>query len=250
MEAEGLEFHPGNNCIVLTGTYDPNTMKFERETARSLDYGLDFYAPQTMETADGRRVIIGWMQSCEKAFLPEGFPWCGILSIPRELFLENGRLCQRPVRELENYLKEKAVYTDVSIGKKQALTCIQGRMIDLSVTVKGKAYDKWTLYLAAGENHYSTITYDRKAEVLTFDRTYSGVHWNIVHNRSMAVKAEEELSLRILMDRYTVEIFAEGGAKVFSALIYTENEAEGIFFESDGEAVMDVTAKEIVLEEK
>ena len=158
MEAEGLEFHPGNNCIVLTGTYDPKTMKFERETARSLDYGLDFYAPQTMETADGRRVIIGWMQSCEKAFLPEGFPWCGILSIPRELFLENGRLCQRPVRELENYLKEKAVYTDVSIGKKQALTCIQGRMIDLSVTVKGKAYDKWTLYLAAGEKHYSTIT--------------------------------------------------------------------------------------------
>ena len=75
MEAEGLEFHPGNNCIVLTGTYDPKTMKFERETARSLDYGLDFYAPQTMETADGRRVIIGWMQSCEKAFLPEGFPW-------------------------------------------------------------------------------------------------------------------------------------------------------------------------------
>ena len=59
--------------------------------------------------------------------------------------------------------------------------------------------------LAAGEKHYSTITYDRKAEVLTFDRTYSGVHWNIVHNRSMAVKAEEELSLRILMDRYTVE---------------------------------------------
>ena len=88
-------------------------------------------------------------------------------------------------------------------------------MIDLSVMAKGKAYDKWTLYLAAGEKHYSTITYDRKAEVLTFDRTYSGVHWNIVHNRSMAVKAEEELSLRILMDRYTVEIFAEGGAKVF-----------------------------------
>lgn len=63
-------------------------------------------------------------------------------------------------------------------------------------------------------------------------------------------KAEEELFSSDSVDRYTVEIFAEGGAKVFSALIYTENEAEGIFFESDGEAVMDVTAKEIVLEEK
>ena len=28
---------------------------------------------------------------------------------------------------------------------------------------------------------------------------------------------EEELSLRILLDRYTVEIFADGGAEVFSA---------------------------------
>ena len=251
MEAEGLEFHPGNNCIVLTGTYDPETMKFQRETVRSLDYGLDFYAPQTMETADGRRVIIGWMQSCEKAFLPEGFPWCGIMSIPRELFMENGRLCQRPVRELEAYLKEKAVYTDISVKEKQALSGIRGRMIELAITLKGTDYDSWTLSLAAGEKHDTTVTYDRKHKILTFDRTHSGVHWNLVHSRSMYVTGkEEELSLRILLDRYTVEIFADGGAEVFSALLYTEVESDGIFFESDGEALMDVTAREIVLEEK
>ena len=106
-------------------------------------------------------------------------------------FWKNGRLCQRPVRELENYLKEKSrVYRRFHREKKQALTCIQGRMIDLSVTVKGKAYDKWTLYLAAGRSITVRSPTTGKAEV---DRTYSSVHWNIVHNRSMAVKAEEEL---------------------------------------------------------
>ncbi len=154
MEAEGLEFHPGNNCIVLTGTYDPSLNGDSQKPLLRLGF-----------CTKGR--IIGWMQSCEKAFLPGELPWCGILSIPRELFLENGRLCQRPVRELENYLKEKAVYTDVSIGKKAGAACIQGkRMIDLSVTVKGKAYDKWTLYLAAGENHYSTITTGKRRFLL------------------------------------------------------------------------------------
>ena len=124
-------------------------------------------------------------------------------------------------------------------------------MIELAITLKGTGYDSWTLSLAAGEKHDTTVTYDRKHKILTFDRTHSGVHWNLVHSRSMYVTGkEEELSLRILLDRYTVEIFADGGAEVFSALLYTEAESDGIFFESDGEALMDVTAREIVLEEK
>ena len=107
MEAEGLEFHPGNNCIVLTGTYDPKTMKFERETARSLDYGLDFYAPQTMGNG-------GWPKSYHRldAVLREGFP-AGGLPLVRHLKhparAVSGKMavpCQRPVRNWKNYRRK------------------------------------------------------------------------------------------------------------------------------------------------
>lgn len=50
MEAEGLEFHNGSNTVFLIGTYDKETMQFTRECAQCVAYGLDFYAPQTMQT--------------------------------------------------------------------------------------------------------------------------------------------------------------------------------------------------------
>ena len=56
MLADGLEFHNGNNAICLIGSYDKETMQFTRSSVQKVDYGLDFYAPQTMLTADGRRV--------------------------------------------------------------------------------------------------------------------------------------------------------------------------------------------------
>ena len=62
MLARGLEFHNGNGNIYITGSYDKKNHKFERSEVRAIDYGLDFYAPQTLLAPDGRRIMIGWMQ--------------------------------------------------------------------------------------------------------------------------------------------------------------------------------------------
>ncbi len=82
---EGLEFHNGNNSIYFTGTYDREARELPEEEARSVDCGLDFYAPQTVETEDGRRVMVGWLQSWDNYMTPEDFAWSGMMTIPREL---------------------------------------------------------------------------------------------------------------------------------------------------------------------
>ena len=43
-----------------------------------------------------------------------------------------------------------------------------------------------------------------------------------------------KVSLRILLDKYSVEIFANGGESVMTSLITTPQEADGIRFSSDG----------------
>jgi len=68
------------------------------------DYGFDFYAPQSFETEDGRRVHISWMgmPDCEEytnLTIAEGWQHC--FTFPREVFVEDGKVCQRPVRELQ-----------------------------------------------------------------------------------------------------------------------------------------------------
>src|SRR5699024_3696152 len=85
MMAEGLEFHNGNGMIYLIGEYDKETYRFHRQAVQSPDYGLDFYAAQTIQTPDGRRVMIAWMKSWDADFFPEGFRWNGMMTVPREL---------------------------------------------------------------------------------------------------------------------------------------------------------------------
>lgn len=57
------EFHNGNNSVYYMGKYDKKQHVFHYERVYSLDDGFDFYAPQTMLAPDGRRIMIGWMQS-------------------------------------------------------------------------------------------------------------------------------------------------------------------------------------------
>ena len=48
-------FHAGNGTLCLIGDYDPEK-GFTRRSAQAIDYGLDFYAPQTLEAPDGRLI--------------------------------------------------------------------------------------------------------------------------------------------------------------------------------------------------
>lgn len=45
----------------FVGDFDYDNHRFTRDNFKELDHGHDFYAPQTMQTPDGRRILIGWM---------------------------------------------------------------------------------------------------------------------------------------------------------------------------------------------
>ena len=55
-------------------------------------------------------------------------------------------------------------------------------------------------------------------------------------------KQSGKLNLRILLDRYSSEIFVNGGEQVLTMTYYSPGEADRITFEACGKACMDVTA--------
>ncbi len=249
MRADGM-FHNGNNTAFLTGDYDKDTMRFVRQGVQCVDYGLDFYAPQTMQTQDGRRIMIAWMQSWDNPVYPQEHLWSGMMTVPRELTLKDGCVLQTPVRELEKYRRHEVSYQNVTVGKETALEQVRGRSIDLELTVRGIERGKFRIRLASDGALYSEIIYDAEERVLTFDRTHSGLTRDVLCSRSMKLEGgKEELRLRILLDRYSVEIFADGGKNVMTSLIYTPQTAQNIIF-SCGETVdMDVRKFDIETEE-
>ena len=246
MEIDGLEIHAGNNALFLIGNYEN---EFTREKIQSADYGLDFYAPQTMLTEDGRRVMIGWMQSWDNPIYPATQKWSGMMTVPRELYLRNGRVRQMPVRELEAYRKNEVIYKDICIEKETELNGVSGRSTDIELSLKGHEYEKFRIRLAADEKYYSEIVYKRGKGILTFDRTYSGLTRDAVTARSMKVdNKNDELNLRILVDKYSVEIFVNDGEQAMTSLIYTPVNATKMTFTSDGKAYVDVKKYEIEVE--
>lgn len=248
MEAKGLEFHNGNNAAFLFGSYDKDTYAFTREGVQSADYGLDYYAPQTMETMDGRRILIAWMRSWETQLAPENFKWDSMMTFPREVRFIHGRVIQNPVKELEEYRGHKTEYHRVTFKGEKQFSDIKGRTIDMIVEVEAGSFETFKISLAADGVYHTDIIYNKKENIVTFDRTYSGLRRDIVNTRSMyAEERQGKIKLRILADKYSVEIFVNDGQQVMTSLIYTPQEAENIFFAADDDICVSLTKYDIVI---
>ena len=244
-EGTDPDFHPGLGTACMHGRYEKENGRFVPEGAQPVDHGIDFYAPQTLLLPDGRRIMIAWMQNWETSqFYREDLAFNGQMTIPREISFRNGRLVQNPVRELESLRGERAAYEDIEVEGCRELPGIGGRCIDLNVTIRpGEPSDgtkRFFIDLAVKGDIQTTLEFDPVLSQLSIDRTRSGFPHDIVNRRNIPVRlAEGALKLRILLDRYSLEVFINGGEQAASFVLYSPEDADGIRFRSIGRTVID-----------
>ncbi|MEY8523135.1 glycoside hydrolase family 32 protein [Lachnospiraceae bacterium 38-10] len=241
-----LEYHNGNGTVCLIGQYDEETDTFTEQYDQAVDYGIDFYAPQTVLTPDGRRVLIGWMQNWETCAVrtPED-KWFGQMSLPRELSVRDGRLYQNPIRELEERRRDRVEYREVLVRDAISLEGIRGRRADIELAVRPadeqRLYRKFAVRFAQNAQYQTSVSFRPLEGILKIDRTFSGSRKAVVHQRRSRINRKNgHLKLRIILDRFSVEVFINDGEQVMSATIQTVPEADGISFFADGEVKMDI----------
>lgn len=246
MLPQGLEYHNGNGTLCLIGTYDEIEEVFVEEQDQAIDYGIDFYAPQTLLAPDGRRIMVGWMQNWDTCNLhsPER-PWFGQMSLPRELSIVNGRLIQKPVRELEGLRGEEVRHENVTFSGLTRLDGVRGRKIDMELSIRPldeeNMYRKFAVRFAQNDTYHTAVSFRPLESIVKIDRKFSGSRRAIIHQRRSRVASRNgEIKLRIILDMFSVEVFVNDGEHVLSATMYTEKEADGISFLVDGVATMDV----------
>ncbi len=255
MDPVGLEFHVGSGTLCLIGDYDPDGRGFQRQYVQAVDYGLDFYAPQTLLAADGRRIMIAWMQNwATVGAKPCHCRWFGQMTLPRELSVKGGRLYQTPVRELEDCRDCPVIHRSIPVCGEVNLPGVQGRVLDMTVTVRptgGELYRWFRIRVAKDGEHETIIRYRPSNGTLKIDRTRSGLPYDIVHTRSLLVRDRGgEIKLRIILDRFSVEVFVNDGEQAASAVIYTRQEADAITFEAGGSVLMDVEKYDLILDKE
>ena len=172
------------------------------------DYGFDYYAPQSFETEEGRRIQIGWMgmPDCEEytnLTVDEGWQHC--FTFPREFFVRDGTVCQRPIRELEEKKRPAA-------SAKGCLKRAGDQVFEADIT--GIQNNSFRAVL--GEElilEYRMGRFEMRFTNQAKDSASAG--------RGLRYKEMKELrDVKILADVSSVEVFLNGGEAVFSTRYY------------------------------
>ena len=79
------------------------------------------------------------------------------MTVPKELRLENGRICQIPVREVKDCRRNPVSYAGVLVDGEKKLSGISGRVVDLELEVSGDDYQTFEIQVAADERFHSSI---------------------------------------------------------------------------------------------
>lgn len=221
---------------------DPSSQKI-----RWIDYGRDNYAGVSwsdISAEDGRRIYIGWMSNWKYAANTPTEGWRGAMTLPRVLTLEtrNGdiALIQHPVNELESIRSLQFESEGSSSAELQSI-CegIQLETYELVAEFSWAAnLDSIGFKIRASEHEATVIGYSVKEESLFIDRTRSG---NITFNDDFSGRHQAKLQsnsqyvkLQLIVDRSSVEVFANDGLLAMTDLIYPSSSSLGLSFFCDG----------------
>ncbi|MGI5958748.1 MAG: glycoside hydrolase family 32 protein [Massiliimalia sp.] len=244
-------FHCGNDVVALVGHWNSLTAPFQVEEYVPIDAGFDFYAPQTLETVDGRRIMIGWMQNWDHCYPSSQSKWYGQMSLPRELFWKDHCLCQRPVRELDSARTLRAQYDKVLLENDTiSLEKVSGRVLDTEIQVDlGDHPQRFGIRFACGDGFYTEVRFDFDDGILRLDRRHGGGVRDVLELKEVPlVSVEDQLDIRLVLDRYSAEIFLQNGRQVASMTLYdTPQSSQNIEFFSKGKSSFSVKAYDLNL---
>ena len=205
--AEGWRYRNPHQCVWFRIEADweaPSFKIIEQGLPQMVDAGFDFYAPQSFEDAVGRRLMIGWVgcpdATAENPTVERG--WQCALTVPRELSMRDGKLCQWPAREIE---KLRSDGIRVAAGE---LVEDPGRLFDAVVSCEGVK----TFELEIREGIFVRYA----DEMLTLDMGDEGFGRD-----QRSVELSELRDLRVLSDTTLVEIFANDGEAALTSRIYS-----------------------------
>lgn len=248
VEGKGDNIFPGFNNFFLVGE-GKEFLDFNRQAVQPIDLGPDFYAAQTILTPDGRRVMVAWMQNWETMSLGnDAHDYFSTMTIPRELKMVDGHVYQTPIKELENYRKCEVKHS-CEILEEQQLAGVSGRVIDMSFELSKVDSEKdylFTMKLAKNDRYETRVIIDSRRKTLKLDRRNSGMRYSALSEREFPIDIiDGQVSLRIIMDRFTLEVFVNDGKQAASMKIDTDITADGITFQSDEKVNIDLIKFEL-----
>lgn len=232
-----LEHSTGEISGYLVGTLEDHTFRVVTGFQR-LDYGHDFTRPRNTnitpgtipaETRYDSTLIFGLLNGYGRGDDGLNHPtlkeegWANVLSLPRHLTLQGGKLYQTPAKGLPD-----AVATS---SRARSWTGLMEVPEGSSVTVK---------LLDANQDVAAVITHS--GAELTLDRSmdaaFDGLHTGEAP-ASAPLAEDDSDTLTVVVDGSTVEVYADGGQVAMASRVYFDGGCGGFEVETSGDAVIE-----------
>lgn len=227
-------YHPQmKKAIYCVGSMDFDTFEYKIEYMGDIDVGFDYYAPQTFEDAEGRRICIAWqngwlwMPWCEDFGPTAAEHWQGCMSVPRKISLtENNRLRFEPVDEMEKLYELANEMQNVRISTEKKHFTIKNPTsfrIKLEADARKITSRAFEIGLRGKENRAALVQVDLLNNLITFDRNNADRY--VKGRVSCPFDSENgKFSMEILVDKSSVEIYVNDGLQCITSNIYPERE--------------------------
>lgn len=200
----------GGDGAYFVGKFDGKT--FTPEGRRKIiDYGNNFYAPQTWSNTPDKKVVqIAWMKG---GAFPD-MPFNGQMTFPCDLSLRSTSegivLCKLPIAAITTLAEKGLVKKEKNIIpgiNGNLISGISGDAIHIKATIEPKNSDGFGFLIRNGKKEIGTeIRYDTNKKVL-----------DCLGKEVPLSTKDGKIQLEILVDRSSIEIFANGGEEVISS---------------------------------
>lgn len=206
--------------VYQVGVYDESRKTFSKTDLdngyKYLDFGFDFYAPQTFLDAQGRRILVAWMSNMDgeqEEQYSKGEPRLHCLTLPRELRLIERKLYQTPIGEMYGLLGELLPVEQEYLKLK---ACLQERSFYLKLTN------------LCGESVISIDVFDAEIIIMwdSESKKFSLLRYNWVSGTQESVNCLVEYLEQIEMwhDTSSIEIFINNGEYTMSSRVFPKVE--------------------------
>lgn len=216
--------------VYIVGELDYKTGVFLPEVSGEIDWGFDFYAPQSFLDPKGRRILVAWANGWSwmtwwKDWGPsyqEG--WCGFFNLPRQVRLMSNHTLQFvPVEELKQLRGSQKRKYDVNVEKEaEDISGGDGVAFEsrLVLDLEKTEADRIKLELRSDDRKKTVVIFDLKKGQLTVDRNHADGWSTGIGRCNFRVSGKKMLDIHIFSDQSSIEIFSSDYQVNFSCNVF------------------------------
>lgn len=221
--------------VYFVGDLDYATGRFHPITTGEIDWGYDYYAPQSFLDEKGRRIIVAWANAWDwMPWFKDWGPtfkehWCGSFALPREVRLRNDYTLRFiPVEEYKQlrYGETQVKGLTIDAGMPCRFNAGDGIAYEaiMDINLTETTADQFELWLRCSDTYKTVVHFNLAKSMMWVDRNQADGWSSGISRSTIRLMEESTMRIHLYVDQSSMEIFTDDYCTSHSCNIFAGND--------------------------